>query len=602
MSQNQEAQQATPFSHIPTPGTLHGNPYLPPQDGRCLINELPTELLSQIFLMGADMDPADEDEEEDFDSVGDDEDDEDEANEADKDEEEDEDEEKPPLEVTASHVCKLWRDVTIDTPALWSTLTFAEGPPYTKSAIYLERSKGAPLDLSIDVTKDDDDEETDLNNPVPALAELMVCSDELEAILQLIIPHVWHWRSLELMVSEYILMQSALDQMGACTSAPMLEVLHLYHYEDSEEGEETFVPAKFKAQDFVLFHGNAPKLTHVALWGVHLDWAASTFLSGLVELELAYHAKDVRPPFKDFARILGDSPEIKTLTLCQSGPAGGPVEWLDSVLDPDAMQTSETNEPEANTTLSLPSLQNLVIAFLDPEYLKQLIARLALPNLTSLAIDIEDADGRALLQTLTRAAPATGKSILSGLKALKVAGVQCDEDSVVADAYAALTNLLSLNLNFDFVPTRWYDVLVAQWDSATSLGKDPFLPRLESLMTTGLSGKDVRKLIEARKAMGKPIKQVFMNQDDDLEEEDEQWIKDNVDEFEYFEGSDDEEDLEIVIDEDEDQWEDERNRAAKADTTAVPYGSTNWSWTMTYYPNVAMESKQTSLSTKLYST
>ncbi|KZT73800.1 hypothetical protein DAEQUDRAFT_354780 [Daedalea quercina L-15889] len=564
MSQNE--QQAAPLARVPTPSTLVGNPYLAPRDGRCLINDLPTELLAQIFVLGANMDdPIDEDEEIDEDSVDSEiEEDED----KDGDEEGDDDDEKPPFEVTVSHVCKLWRDVAINTPTLWSGLDFSEGLPYTKSAVYLGRSKGAPLDISIDVTKDEEDEETNLNDPVPALAELMVCSDELEAILKLIIPHVSHWRSLELMVSEYVLMHSALLQMGACACAPMLEVLQLYHYEDSEEGEETFTPPKFKQQDFVLFHGHAPKLTHVALWGVHLDWAASTFLSGLVELELAYHAKDVRPPFRDFARILRDSPEIETLTLCQSGPVGGPVEWLESVLGPDAMQTGEPSEPEACTTLALPSLKNLVVAFLEPEYSKHLVERLALPSLASLAIDLEEADGTALLQTLTRPSPTTGKSVLGGLQALKIAGVQCEEGTVIADAYAALTNLTALNLNFDFVSTRWYDALIVQWESVASSSKDPLLPKLDSLTTTGLPGKDVRKLIEVRMAMGRPLKQVFMNQDDDLEDEDEEWIKKNVDEFEYFEGSD-EENMEIdgididLLEEEEggheqdgDEWED----------------------------------------------
>ncbi|KAH9841549.1 uncharacterized protein C8Q71DRAFT_337009 [Rhodofomes roseus] len=562
MSQNQEVKGGASLSFVPTPSTLRDNPYLPPQDGRCLINDLPTELLSQIFLMGAEMDdPTSEDEDEDEDYDSDDEDKSDDEDEEDKDGE-DEDE-KPSFEVTGSHVCKLWRDVAINTPALWSSLNFSEGPPYTKSAVYLERSKGSPLDLTIDVTKDEDsDDETDPNNPVPALAELMVCSDELEAILKLIIPHVWHWRLLELMVSDYVLMHSALTQMAACPSAPMLEVLELYHYEEDEEGEEMFAPAKFKEQNFVLFNGNAPRLTHVALWGVHLDWAASTFLSGLTELELAYHAKDVRPPFKDVARILRDSPEMGTLTICQSGPTGGPAEWLESMMDPNAMQT-DSSEPQPDTTISLPSLKNLVIAFLEPEYAKNLVERLVLPNLKSLAIDLEEDDGTPLLQTLTRPSSTTGKSVLSGLQALKVAGVQCQEGTVIVDMYAALTNLVQLNLNFGFVSDKWFDVLVAQWESVAGSGKDPLLPRLETLTTSGLSGKDVRKLIEARKAMNRPVKTVFMNQMDELEEEDEQWIKDNVDEFDYFEGSDEEDILEIVAegeevenDQDEDEWED----------------------------------------------
>ncbi|EPT05221.1 hypothetical protein FOMPIDRAFT_1111746 [Fomitopsis schrenkii] len=546
-----------PLAHIPTPSTLTSNPFIAPQDGRCLINDLlPPELLAQMFMAGMELDddPVDEDDDTDEDNMDEDEDSDDDS--------EGEEREKPPFEVTVSHVCKLWRDVAISTPALWSTLEFSRGPPSPESAVYLERSKGAPLDIAIDITNDDcEDYVDDFEDDDPSGAK------GLEQILDLIIPHVWHWRSLELMVSDYLPMHSALTRMGACAGAPLLEVLQLYHYEDSEDGAEAFAPAKHKQQDFVLFHGHAPRLTHVALWGVHLDWARSTFLRGLAELELAYHAKDVWPPYRDFARILRDSPAIETLTLCSSGPAGGPVEWLGSVLGADAMQAAEGAAPEASTVLTVPSLENLVIAFLDPEYTKQLIERLALPKLVSLALDFEEADGTTLLQALIRPSQVTGKSVLSGLRALKIMGVQCDDDATIAEFYAASVNLYALNLNFGFVSMRWHEVLLAQWESVANSNRDPLLPKLDHLTTTSLPGNLMRNLIEARKATGKPLKRVYMNQDDELAKEDEDWIMENVEEFEYFEGSDEEDDIEDIIiempedgedgDEQEgDEWED----------------------------------------------
>ena len=549
-------QPRRPLTHVPTPSTLTNNPYVAPQDGRCLVNDLlPPELLAQIFMAGMDLDdPADEDDEDDEDCMDSDEDSSDEED----DEEDEEDSEKPPFEVTVSHVCRLWREVALNTHTLWSTPDFSGGPPFTEPAVYLERSKGAPLDIAIDITEDKDDSD-DPDDPS--------CAQELEQILDLIIPHVWHWRSLELMVSDYAPMHAALTRMGACPGAPMLEVLELYHYEDDEEGALAFTPAELREQDFVLFRGDAPRLAHVALWGVHLDWARSTFLSGLADLELAYHAKDVCPPFRDFARILRDSPALDTLTLCASGPAGGPVEWLESVLGPDAMQTEEGVAPEASTVISIPSLESLVIAFIDPDYTKQLLERLQLPKLASLALDFEEADGTTLLQALTRPSQLTGKSILSGLRALKIAGVQCDDSAAITEVYASLANLETLNLHFEFVSLRWYDVLITQWESVASSNRDPLLPKLDNLTTTSLSGKEMRRLIEARKAMGKPLTRVYMNEADVLEAEDETWIKDNVEDFQYFEGSDEEgeiedimiempEDAEIVDEQDGDEWED----------------------------------------------
>ena len=54
-----------------------------------------------------------------------------------------------------SHVCRHWRLVAISTPALWTSLEFAEGPPYEKSKTWVERSKDCDLDICIDFTYDD---------------------------------------------------------------------------------------------------------------------------------------------------------------------------------------------------------------------------------------------------------------------------------------------------------------------------------------------------------------------------------------------------------------------------------------------------------------
>ncbi|EED86079.1 predicted protein [Postia placenta Mad-698-R] len=328
--------------------TVTSNPYFPPSDGRCLVNQLlPPELLAHIFLLGtAQYDPLE-----------------------DEDEYDDDDEDD-------------------------------EGPLFEQ--------------------------------------ELRIHSEELDEMLGLVLPHVPHWRAIDISVSEYSVMHNALILMSQCPAAPMLEVLQLYHYEDPDEESETFSPAVFKEQKFVLFCGNAPKLQHVALWGVHLNWAESRFLSGLIDLELAYHPKDVRPSFNDFSRILRKSPGIDTLTLCQSGPAGGPVDWLTSIMEqpPDAKgKASSTVPSEPIASITLDSLKSFVIAYVEAEYATALAERLAMPNVTSLAIDFdEDADFNGFLTTITRPSPATDKSLLGGLEALKLSGIPCTDTALIADA------------------------------------------------------------------------------------------------------------------------------------------------------------------------
>ncbi|PCH40076.1 hypothetical protein WOLCODRAFT_131199 [Wolfiporia cocos MD-104 SS10] len=537
------------IAEVPTLESLKGNPFLPPQDERCLINQLPAEILAHIFLLGTVHYDSFDDDDDDDDAE-----DENWISEDSSDDSDDSDEDnvvedgEPEFEVLVSRVCRHWREVALSTPALWTTIDFSGDSPFERAREYLQRSKNAPLDISVDITLDFDDE--------PEEEE----EDDLSKILPLIMPHVGHWRAIELAVSEYPLMHAALIEMGNCPAAPMLEVLQLYHYEDDDDVDyDSFKPAAMRHQDFVLFHGNAPRLTHVALWGVHLDWDASHFLSGLIDFELAYHTRDVRPSFAQFARILRESPDIDTLTVCRSGPVGGPVDWLASVLgctsnDLTREQLRDTAGPEADTTITLPSLKSLVFALLPTDYANNLIQRLALPNIESLALDLEE-ECSEFLRTVSRPSLGADKSLLSVIQGLKVSGASCNDKKTIEDAYGAMRNVTSLNINFCHTSQLWYTLLVD--------GGPTRLPRLKALSTTGVNGADMRKLVEARKAAGVPLERVFMNEEDEIEDEDEEWLHKNVQDFELFEGSDDEDvmddDIELAEEEGEDEddeWED----------------------------------------------
>ncbi|KAH9841546.1 uncharacterized protein C8Q71DRAFT_904312 [Rhodofomes roseus] len=221
----QTATSSTHFQSSPSAPFAH-DPYVPPRNGRRLIDDIPTELLVQIFMCGEERHmirhhgcviP-----------------------------EHNNGEAKLPFEVTTSHVCKLWRDVAINTPALWSEICFFEGLPFTQTTIYLERSKCAPLDIHIHLRRR---------------------TSPLAAILDLIIPHVFHWRSLWFQASQYDQMDYAFNRMGLCSGAPMLEVLRLHYVcgggEDEDEDDEDMPVFYTFAGD--LFSGNAPKLARITL-------------------------------------------------------------------------------------------------------------------------------------------------------------------------------------------------------------------------------------------------------------------------------------------------------------------------------------------------
>jgi hypothetical protein len=559
------------------------NPYFAPSDGRCLINDLPAELLSQIFILGAQYDP--EVEAEDLDdecdsccsghSLSDDE--SDTGSQSSQKSYGSHFERHLPFELLVTRICKRWREVAVEIPTLWSNIVFQDPFNLEKAEEYVRRAKGAPLDISIDCTVEEDemldDEGEQLNEETMAeRPEYLALVD----ILKLLRSHLEQWKSFELAVSHYLLMQHALKVLATCPNALALESLALYHYEESEESDHFPIPG-MKGQDFVLFGNNVPKLKEVALWGVHLNWERTTFLSGLRDIELAYHALDVRPSYRDFLRILKSSPELHTLTLCQSGPAGMPVEWLESMRQGADGQVLPDTTSDALLSISVPSIENLVLAFLPPDYVLALLDRIHIPNVTSLALDFDQDEYTPVINRLAEPVAGSSKPLLAGIEALKLSGLPCSHVPTLVKAANALQSLKQLSVNFTHVDELWLDLLMAPEPPnpytplQVAVGGAMYFPRLEAVSITALDGMVVRDLVRVRKANGKPLKEVYLNKDEVLEEEDEVWLKENLDVFELFEGSDDEDvddlgdvldlddvDEEDVIEDDQDdEWTDE---------------------------------------------
>lgn len=516
-----QASEEKKYPRISTPGTTP-------------VNSLPNELLSYIFTLGSE---AEEDGDHDHD-------------------EEEEDvhihiiprRQCLPFKVLVSHICRRWRTVAIETSMLWAYLNFAEGPPFDKSRTWLERSKGCALDIELDCTVNEDTDSDEFDDPPDASLhdnddELVAPEDrvampggpapvktkasrfpgrvspaDLPVVRDIILPHVWRWRVFELMVNDYQIMYGILSTLASVPEAPQLQVLRLYHYDDNDDYDH-FRPPHLKQPLFAPFCGRAPKLLQAALWGVHVDWEACAFLQGLEELELAYHAKDVRPSYEIFTRILQRSPDLHILTLCASGPAGNPEDWPTDVIE-------------------LPSVKHLVLAFFEESYVSALMKRLVFPNLSTLALDFDSGDYSSFLPQLARPAPNQRHSLCQNLIDLKVSGMQCS-NSALATFYAALPNLTSLNLNCYHLPRHFFEYLYpGRRDADESEGC--FLPKLETLSTSGINGTEMRELLISRTAV--PIKHVLMDSGIDIDIAEEEWIRNKVETFEFFDGSDDEDD------------------------------------------------------------
>ncbi|KAJ7935595.1 hypothetical protein B0H13DRAFT_2226995 [Mycena leptocephala] len=406
----------------------------------------------------------------------------------DEDGEEEEDGPFLPFQMLVSHICKHWRVIALGTHTLWTTVRFVGHLNADKGRAWLERSNGLPLDIFIDCTDmhdpDHDHSQDAEANEARHQHQLPCCSlDDLKVILDMILPRVQQWRVLEVSVNFYTYMYEVLSRIAQCPSAPLLEEL----------GLETFQPAHL-ATAFLPFHGIAPKLTHVAFWGVHIAWDdALPFLQGLREIELAYHTKDVRPSFATFRAMLDASPELDLLSLCFSGPTGD-------------MEVVE-----------VPSLRNLVLCYLEQEFVQPLIAALVLPALEDLTLDLSDEDYTDFAKQLAEPARGQPRSLLAGLTTMKLAALHCN------DAAA--------------------DLVMAQLD-----GLKRFHIKLDDerhLRVEGVEGAELRKLVAARKAAGAPFSQVFIGNQDFVSQKDEAWLRANVSEFDFFEPSDSEE--EVVV-------------------------------------------------------
>lgn len=584
-----------------TADMLANNPFVPPKG--CPINDLPNELLGHIFYLGTLLDDEEEEgedeEEEDYEldrisgwtskgkfETGDPSNELEGGEEMDVDMQDDtegkktpvsdssyssEDEaDRLPFQVLVSHVCRHFREVAIESPSLWTYITFGEAPPFDRQKVWIQRSKGLPLEIHIDCTltqfpHGDGDDHSDASSlseaPILLNSEgiphitlphtdsndhesqseiedfeeepLLLSVEHLTEILGIVIPHVDRWRKLELGVTRYEYMHKALSLMAECPAAPMLEELELFHYDDCEEYEK-FQPDDLKAP-FVLFNGIAPKLTHVSLWGVHLSWDESPFLSGLVKFELSYHAKNVRPSWETFAKILQDSPELRTLSLLLSGPGGEPSDW------------------PTDQVIEVPSLSTLVICYHEPEYIESLMKQLYLPNVKDLTLDYDEGDYTEFAHQLASSQPvplggSRTKPLLAGLTHLKISGLPCNAKSVDA-MLEQLNHLQVLNLNVVSEQEEvFFDKLAAPISLSTvdcvMAGKlSWYCPNLKTILTTGIHGARMKEFVEARRIAGVPLAKVSMSEEDHVDEKDEKWLRNHLESLEFFEPSDSEEEV-----------------------------------------------------------
>jgi hypothetical protein len=573
--------------------SLKDNPFVPPK-GSCPVNNIPPEVLSLIFEIGArsfeDGEDSDEEDEamatfwnleegaeDDIDGGvpvdgsqdGDENQGGDKSQDGDAVSDLDSDstiEASPPFEVLISHVCQHWRTVALNTPSLWTKISVShlDSAPFERVKVLLERGKSLPIDIHIDCEPDDDEEgscDSGFEDSEFDQSPRSMSFSDLDALMSLLVPHVSRWGSIEVAVSCYKHMFVFLSAVSdpSIAGAPNLEALQLYHHEDAESLTAFAHPDL--VQHFKLFGGVAPRLKSVALWGVHVDWCQEWLSSGsnLLDLELAYHTEDVRPSWTQFAGILRGAPNLASLSLCSSGPLGAPRDWCSG-------GGSGSHDEDYSGVIELRSLTDLVLAFNSPVYVSGLLRCLALPTLKSLTLDFEGDDYTDVVAQLagpaTTAVPVAPKdgetmhSLLSGLETLKISGLPCSDRSVEL-MYKSLGNLKTLSLTMAYLTPAFFQLICHPYSVPGH--RDVWLPSLTTLSTADVPGDEIHELVWRRKEAGVPLKAVYMDENDDVMEEDMNWLKENLEIFDFFEGSDDEyeplTDIEEPHEASESEWE-----------------------------------------------
>jgi len=249
--------------------------------------------------------------------------------------------------------------------------------------------------------------------------------------------------------------------------------------------------------------------------------------------------KNVRPSFSTFTKLLAASPDLHTLTLCLSGPA----------------EHNDKGNEWSTDAVEVPSLKSLVLCYHEPNYIIALMRILCTPNVTNLVLDYDGADYSEFVQALTKPMPGKSKSLLAGLEQLKIAGLPCNKKSAEM-FFDQLAGLQILNLNCVGEEELFFELLQQLAQSGTPT--KTYCPNLHTIWTSGIFGPQMKKLIEMRKAAGMPIRRVFMSRQDAVGECEENWLKDNVETFEFFEPSDMEDtDVSEMEEEDDDDDDDD---------------------------------------------
>jgi hypothetical protein len=395
-----------------------------------------------------------------------------------------------------------------------------------------------------------------------ANAILFLSQQDLEQILDLIEPTVSRWGIFSFKAGTFAYIHLLISRLHALPSAPLLEKFQIYDFRVGDNNDYQVLDGDDET-GFLPFHGDAPLLKEVTLWSVYIDWDAAlpSFLRGLHVFNLYFQNEDFHPSYKTFTQIINNSPDLFTLCLAGAGPA---------LADDVPYDTDITDGGWGTMPLTIPSVVNLMLQFHDPKYASSLAKHLDVPNVTGLVLDFGGEDYSEFVGDLLNPVKGRTENLLRQIEHMAIGGLPCNVYKAEA-LLGQLVKLKSLNIKtkrkveekiivqklaYPYagrssmgLPAPGINAITAVEGYQQQYQQDPaaamlssntplpalFCPCLESLITYGVPGKEMKELLRARLKLGVPLKRVLMSQEDTLSTKEERWIREHVEEFKLLE-------------------------------------------------------------------
>jgi hypothetical protein len=194
-----------------------------------------------------------------------------------------------------SHVCRHWREITLNQPLFWSHLRLAN---FTLEGAgeMIARAKMLPLHLEARARGHWDDAQCDALKKELCMHASQICHLHIS--------------------TDFFHFSNVVE--GLVSPAPILEYLSLACEGFPNVTMSTGARSGVWVPD-TLFDGTTPRLSCLELRSCNISWK-SPFLKGLRCLEIHYPSAQSRPSLSDWLDALDEMPQLQTLRLHAASP------------------------------------------------------------------------------------------------------------------------------------------------------------------------------------------------------------------------------------------------------------------------------------------